>query len=103
MLCARRRESWSASSSSGCGRSARSQLASAREVTAPRPVRFSRTLILAGALLLVLGTGACAKACNGKSRADAGLPDAAGEDPRVEMLSTGREPRVRLEVARWTG
>ncbi len=65
---------------------------------------MKRALVLM--LSLGLGMGACSsscRGCGGREAARGAAADAGEVDPRVEVVSAGREPRARLEVQRWTG
>ena len=56
------------------------------------------------AALFCTTLGACNRSCSCDRKAPvANLPDAAITEARVTIMSTGREPRARLEVGRWSG
>jgi hypothetical protein len=55
-------------------------------------------------LTLVFGGGACSSSCRGCGKGTPGAAaDAAPANARVELITSGREPRAKLEVERLTG
>lgn len=70
---------------------------------APYPGAFgrgARRAVLAGSALL-LGLPGCEWMCSKKTPAKPAATEIVA--PRVELLTPGSEPRVRLEVGRWSG
>lgn len=59
--------------------------------------RVTRRLVLA----LALSTPACSSWCNRAPKKDSDKDKK--DQPRVELLSEGREPKAELEVGRWSG